>query len=154
MLTGRRCILVIGLLLVWSLVGRAQTACDAISVALDNQRPLQLRMSLRSHAKARTTIYKSDLPWGIRDSIILVAVKRNGEYVEQLRLADDPSPQRISVDPNQVLTGMVDLTEALRDIAVLTRKSDINMFWAYAPPKELGLPRWCGGWILLPKQRK
>jgi hypothetical protein len=153
-LTGRRCTLIFGLFLLWPLAGRTQIACNAISVGLDTQRPLQLRISLLSHVHARTTIYKSDLPWGIRDSIILIAAKPNGEHIEQLHMTDDPSTEKISVAPNQILSGTVDLTEAVRDIDVVIRKSDIHLFWAYAPPKELGLPRWCGGWILIPQQKK
>jgi hypothetical protein len=38
--------------------------------------------------------------------------------------------------------------------SVAIKKSDIQLFWAYQAPKELNLPRWSGGWILLPHQKR
>jgi hypothetical protein len=154
MQTGRSVQFLCWFVLLSSLAGLAQAADNDVSVTRSNKDPLQLQISLRSRAKHRTAVYKSDLPWGIRDSIVLVAVWPNGESLQPLPIAGDPSPEEVSVGPDQVLTGRVDLRKVFREIDSAIKKSDIHIFWAYSAPKQLGLPRWSGGWILIPKQNK
>ena len=74
-----------------SAVGGAQnTPKAAIQVELNRQKPLHLAVTLRSGSATTVTLYRSDLPWGIRDSMIFVAVKPNGEPVDLALIAGDP----------------------------------------------------------------
>jgi hypothetical protein len=132
----------------------AQTGHAGIVVKLNTQTPTRLRVSLRSSAKIRTRVYKSQLPWGLRDSIILVGVRPNGEYVEQWPIAGDPTPEEVLVKPNEELTGDIDLTHVFKNLDTVLQQSDVHLFWAYAPPKGLGLPKWSGGWVLMPRTAK
>lgn len=142
------------LLLFAVLPGKAEDAQAGITVRLNAKTPLRLQLSVRSFAKVQTTIYRSDLPWGIRDSIVLIAVRPNGEYLEQNPIADDPSPEKVSLGPNESITGEIDLSRVFKKIDTATMESDILLFWAYEAPKGLALPRWSGGWLLLPQQTK
>jgi hypothetical protein len=155
--TNRTGFLAIGicLLLLFSAVpGGAQEIPTGVFIKLSKRNPLQLQITVRSLAKARTTIYKSELPWELRHSITLVAVMPNGECLEQNVIAGDPSPEQVSLDPNESVSGDVNLTEIFKDLSVAIKKSDIHLFWAYRAPEELNLPRWSGGWILLPRQKR
>jgi hypothetical protein len=78
----------------------------------------------------------------------------NGECLEQNVVAGDPSPEKISLDPNESVSGDINLTEVFKDLKGAIRKSDIHLFWAYRSPEGLNLPRWSGGWILLPQQKR
>jgi hypothetical protein len=77
----------------------------------------------------------------------------DGESLDQNVVAGDPSPEKISLDPNQSLSSDINLVEVFKDLNGAIRKSDIHLFWAYRAPDGLNLPRWSGGWILLPQQK-
>jgi hypothetical protein len=142
------------LLLLSAIHGEAQKNPTGIDVKLNAQEPLQLRITVRSLAKTRATIYKSDLPWGLRDSIILVAVLPNGESLEQNVISGDASIEKISLESNESVSGGINLKNVFKNLDVAIRKSDIHLFWAYRPPNGLNLPRWSGGWILLSRQSR
>lgn len=142
------------LLLLSAIPAGAQKTHPGIDIKLSAQKPLWLRVTLRSFSQTRTTIYKSDLPWGLRDSIVLIAVNPHGECLDQLLIAGDPTPEKISLNPAESVSGDIDLTEVFKDLDVAVRKSDILVFWAYQAPEGLGLPHWSGGWILIPKQKQ
>jgi hypothetical protein len=131
-----------------------QGSRTGVDVRLSARRALTLQISLRSLANNRATIYKSDLPWGLRDSIVLVGVISNGRYLEQWPIAGDPTPEQISLNPNDSLSGEIDLTTVFKNFDVAVTKSDVQVFWAYRAPAGLGLPRWSGGWVLIPQQKK
>ncbi|HEX4921664.1 MAG TPA: hypothetical protein VFV92_13105 [Candidatus Bathyarchaeia archaeon] len=114
--------------------------------------PLRLRVTIRSKAGTRTTIYRSDLPWMPGHSMILVAALPNGLSLDQNILAGDPTPERISLNPGESVSGDIDLKGVFKNIDSLIEKHDIHLFWAYRSPEGLGLPKWSGGWILLPQE--
>ncbi|HET9741834.1 MAG TPA: hypothetical protein VFQ00_03705 [Terriglobales bacterium] len=139
-------------LTLWTTPLIAQKSPKGIDVQINPENPLQLRIKLRSFAQVQTTIYKSELPWGLSDSIILVAVTPSGEYLEQSVVAGDPSPEKITLHPNESLSGDINLTRAFKTLEKTIHNTEINLFWAYRSPKELNLPHWSGGWILIPRQ--
>lgn len=85
--------------------------------------------------------------------MILVAVAPDGELLKKTLPIDDPSPEQVKLDPNQAITGEFDLREIFDDLAEISKKSDIQLFWAYEAPAELHISRWSGGWTLIPKQK-
>jgi hypothetical protein len=85
--------------------------------------------------------------------MILVAVKPDKNYLTRNFPVDDPTPERVSIEPNESLSGDVSLEKAFRGFDDALKKSDINLFWAYQPPEELHIGRWSGGWILIPQQK-
>jgi hypothetical protein len=66
---------------------------------------------------------------------------------------EDPTPERVSIEPNESLSGEVNLEKAFAGFDAALRESDIHVFWAYQAPKELNIGRWSGGWILIPQQK-
>jgi hypothetical protein len=147
-LTNRLCLLI----LFSAMPGMAQRTRSGITLELRSQSPPRLHVTLRSLAKARTAIYKSELPWELRQRIILVAVLPDGEHLDQNVVAGDPSAEKISLNPNESVSGEIDLMGIFKDLDTAIQKSDVHLFWAYRSPAGLGLPKWSGGWILLPQQ--
>jgi len=131
---------------------RTQTQSQDIKVELD-QEHLALHVTVSSGASSVVTFWKWQLPWGNANSMILVAVTRNKEYVDRNLFIDDPTPERISMQPNESLSGDVSLEKAFTGLDAALKKSDVHLFWAYKAPEELRIPRWSGGWILIPKKK-
>ena len=134
--------------------GGGQRAASAmIQVKMDAEKPLSLRVILHTTAETRkASFHKSQLPWGIRSSITLVAVTTDGQCLKPALYIDDPSPDRVSLGPDETLSGIIDLQERFLGFDTMSKKSELHVFWAYKTPEELGSPRWSGGWILIPKQ--
>ncbi len=84
--------------------------------------------------------------------MVLTAVKSNGERVELIYPEDDPSPEEITIAPGAIIEGDLDLSDVFADLSVI-KKSDVHLFWAYKSPEELHIPRWSGGWVLIPRQQ-
>ena len=124
----------------------------AIQVELNPQKPLHLRVTLRSGAATTATFYRAHLPWGNRYSMVFAAVRPNGEQVDLELPVDDPGPTKVSVKPREMLTGDIDLRDVIRDLNA-TKKSDVLLFWAYKSPDELHIPHWSGGLVLIPQQK-
>lgn len=133
--------------------GRTDTMSAGILVKTDHDKPLTLKVELRSGAETLLTIYKSRLPWGSAYSMILVAVTPDGQMVKKELPVDDPSPEQISLNPKESVKGEIDLRKIFRGLDAVLRKSDVQLFWAYQAPAELHIPHWSGGWILIPKQK-
>jgi len=133
---------------------RAETTPPDIQVELDNQKSLSLRVTVWSRAEQRVTFYKSRLPWGNRNSMIFVPVNSDGQCIgERLLPVDDSGFQKLSLDPNESITGDIDLRRFVPELEKALKKSDVHLFWAYKAPEELHIARWSGGWILIPKQK-
>lgn len=135
-------------------VGGGDNVPSGIRVELDNQKSLSLRVTVWSRAEQRVTFYKSRLPWGNRNSMIFVPVNSDGQCIgERLLPVDDSGFQKLSLDPNESITGDIDLRGFVPELEKALKKSDVHLFWAYEPPEELQIGRWSGGWVLIPKQK-
>ena len=133
-------------------LGTSQTMPAGIQVEMDRDKPFTLNVELRSGAETGVTLFKNRLPWGSAYSMILIAVMPTGECVKKELRVDDPSPEQVSLAPNKSMKGNVDLRQIFRDLDVILRKSDVQLFWAYEAPEDLHIPHWSGGWILIPKR--
>ena len=147
-----RCLLSILLLASLSVVAVAQNKSEpAIQVQLNPQKPLHLRLTLRSGAATTVKINRFDLPWGYRYSMVFAASRPNEEPVELLLPVSDPGLAEMSVKPGETLTGDIDLRNVIDQKAL--KKSDVLLFWAYKAPAVLHIPRWSGGLVVVPQQR-
>jgi hypothetical protein len=133
-------------------VSHSQTTPPPIQVELNPQKPLHLRVTLRSGAVTRATFYRFQLPWGSRRSLIFRAVKPDGQSIDLWPPIGEDLPDKVSVEPGATLVGDIDLHDLIRDLRV-TKSSDLHLFWAYKAPDELNIPRWSGGWVFIPRQR-
>jgi hypothetical protein len=133
-------------------VGNETTSPD-IQVELTSQNPPALHVTVRSRAETRVSFFKWRLPWGNTNTMILVAVASDRNYIKRNIPIDDPSPERVSMEPNESLSGDVRLDNAFSGFDTALKRSDIHLFWAYEAPKELHIAPWSGGWILIPQQK-
>jgi hypothetical protein len=103
--TGMRFILrAIILVASFSSVAIAQTTPKpAVQVELNPQKPLHLRVTLRSGAATTATFYRADLPWGNRYSMVFVVARPNGNPIDLQLPVDDPGPTKVSFSVNAVL---------------------------------------------------
>jgi hypothetical protein len=131
---------------------RAEQAKAGIDVTLSRENPLHLRVTLTSAAANEVKLYRSELPWGNRYSMVFTAAKPNSEALELEWPIDDPGPSRITVKAGDTLTGEIDLHRVIRDLNAL-KKSDVLLFWGYKTPAALHLPRWTGGLVIIPQQK-
>jgi len=86
--------------------------------------------------------------------MIFVPVNSDGQCIaERLLPVDDPGFQKVSLNPNESISGDMDLRRFVPELEKALKKSDVHLFWAYKPPEELRIGRWSGGWVLIPKQK-
>lgn len=131
---------------------KGQAAPAGVRVEMDAARPLFLKVTLKSGAETHVDLYQSRLPWGSRYSMVLVAATADGRSLPRELVIDDPSPRKVSLEPNRELTGDIDLQNVFRGLNQALKRSDIILFWAYEAPEELHLPRWSGGWLVVPRR--
>jgi hypothetical protein len=134
--------------------GGSESIPSSIQVELDGKIPLLLHVTVRSHAESKVTFPKYRLPWGNRTSMLFVPVNLEGQCIDNKFFPiDDPSYEKISLEPNGSISGDVDLQRFVPGLDKALRKSDVHLFWAYQAPKELNIAQWSGGWILIPQQK-
>jgi hypothetical protein len=151
---NRVCLIAVTAVLVLAVsAGGSESQPSSIQVELDSQKSLSLNVTIWSRAEKRVTFAKWRLPWGNRNSMILVAVTPGKEYIVRNFPVDDPSYEKVSLDPNESLSGEVSLEKAFTGLGAALKKSDIHLFWAYEAPEELHIAHWAGGWILIPQQK-
>lgn len=86
--------------------------------------------------------------------MIFVPVNSDGQCIgKRLVPIDDSGYEKISLGPNESITGDIDLRRFVPELEKALKKSDVHLFWAYTPPEELRIGRWSGGWVLIPNQK-
>lgn len=134
--------------------GKGQSQETAVEVAMNAQKPLTLHVTVHSRSQTRVILYAYRLPWGSRNSMLLIPVNQNGQCVDnKVAAIDDPSPETLTIDPNGSISGDVDLRRVLPGLEKTLEVSSVHLYWAYKAPDELRIPQWSGGWILIPKRK-
>jgi len=135
-------------------IGGSETLPSGITVEIDSQKPLSLHVTVWSRAEKRVTFAKYRLPWGNRNSMLFVPVNSDGQCVgDRLLPIDDPTFEKVTLDPNDSISGDMDLRRFVPELERALKKSDIHLFWAYKAPDELRIAPWSGGWILIPQHK-
>jgi hypothetical protein len=135
-------------------IGGSETLPSGITVEIDSQKPLSLHVTVWSRAEKRVTLAKYRLPWGNRNSMLFVPVNSDGQCVgDRLLPIDDPTFEKVTLDPNDSISGDMDLRRFVPELERALKKSDIHLFWAYKAPDELRIAPWSGGWILIPQHK-
>ena len=134
--------------------GKSQPRVSGVEVELSTQTPLTLHVTVHSHAHNRITLYSFMLPWGNRNAMMLVPVTHDREcFDNKYLMPEEPSYQKLSIEPNGSLSGDVDLRKVLPGLENALKKSDVHLLWAYRAPEELRIGDWSGGWIFIPQHR-
>ena len=85
--------------------------------------------------------------------MVLVAAIGGGRCLRlERRQRDSQAEPVVSLAPHESLGGDIDLEGLFAQIRSFLKESDVQLFWAYEAPETLHIPRWSGGWILIPKQ--
>jgi hypothetical protein len=85
--------------------------------------------------------------------MMLIAVTPDERFIQRVFPIDDPSPEQVTLGPNEAQSGEVNLQTRFKGLEAALGKSDVHLFWAYEAPKELNISRWSGGWVLIPQQK-
>lgn len=150
----RFCSLALALaLLILPCNGEGQATDRGLKVEVSSLKPLLLHFTLKSSADEPVEIFRSQVPWATRYSVVLAVVKANGECLEKILAIEDPPIGKILVKPGQVLTGDLNLESIFKGLNEAKKKSDLHLFWAYQAPDQLKIGSWSGGWILIPQDR-
>jgi hypothetical protein len=146
---GPAAVRLVVLFLISTLHAIGQDAPAGVRAEIDVQKTLFLKFTVTSAARSRVTLDKYRLPWANVHSVVLAAVTRSGQSLQRDMPIDDPLNQRVSLDAGESLSGTIDLRKAFRGLESTLEKEDVNLFWAYDAPKELGINDHWNGWILL-----
>jgi hypothetical protein len=138
-------------LLTFTCKGQGQAPDKGLTVGIASQKPLLLHFTLKSGSSTPVEIFRSQVPWATRYSVVLAVVKANGECLEKVLAIEDPPVGKISVNPEQALTGDLNLEVIFKGLDEARKKSDLHLFWAYQAPDQLKIGGWSGGWILVPR---
>jgi hypothetical protein len=129
----------------------------AVEVYLGENRAdrVTLRLSVTNLSKSPEEFVTSFLPWGIRDSIVLVAVTDSAD-AEELPSAlpiDDPGPEHTLLQPGQTIRGNIDLVKRFPSLPEMLHKHGVIIFWSYTPWSTDGgdLNRSTGA-VIIPKE--
>lgn len=128
------------------------TKASGIKVELNEAKPLSLRITLTSGAAKTVRFTRDKLPWSAGHNMSIV-VALEGRCLNRELPVSDSMFDEISMEPNTSLTGKIDLEAIFPDIDRVLKDRDLQLFWAYEAPAELNIPRWSGGWILIPRQK-
>jgi hypothetical protein len=92
-----------------------------------------LVITLTNKSNHSLTAYRTQLPWGARYSMILVAVKTDafGTPIETVFSIDDPSAEVIKINKNGKLEGKISLIDRFPGFLMAIQEYDIIVFWSY-----------------------
>jgi hypothetical protein len=115
-----------------------------------------LEMELTNMEAVPIEMNEAALPWGILNSLFLVAFKLDAyqEQLEPIAFIDDPGPSVVMIGPGEKLSGSIKLSERFENLSSISKKRPIIFFWTYPYlwSEAVGVTQRSGGWVLLPKQ--
>ena len=127
-----------------------------LSVGATNAPGSSIGIDLEYIGRTPIHVYKSDLPWGIRRSMILVAMCLDGAdtLIPELEYIDDPAPDIVTLGPGQKLHGTIRLEERFSTFRDCLKTKDALVFWSYqlSPIDAAPTARVSGGIIVRKRQ--
>lgn len=78
-------------------------------------------------------VYKSALPWGLRQSITIIPVlfNKREQVLEEFLYADDPQPGVDTVKPGDIISGTINLDSRFLQLSSSLAKGDVVLFWTF-----------------------
>lgn len=127
---------------------------NIMDISVERSSEFDLHVTLTNRSGEPLTIYQHSLPWVGWYSILLTAVKTDalGTVVEKSLIIDDPGPGRITIKPDETLTGKIPLVSRFPDLLNALKERDVIIFWSYQlKPIDAEPFQRRGGYVLLPK---
>jgi hypothetical protein len=116
-----------------------------------------LHIRLKNNGPTLLSIYEPELPWGRRESIVIVAVLADGTnaVMKESDYIHDPNRFTLELKPGEITEGQVPLNVRFEDLPDVVEKHDVIIFWSYQLQLKDGkrLKRQ-GGWLLIPKEKE
>jgi hypothetical protein len=134
-------------------VAPADTGAPGIQVELKHAKSLSLRVTLRSGTATTVKFTRDKLPWATSDSMVIIAAVAGGSCLEKEQPIEDPVLVELFLNPNEAMSGDIDLERMFPRLKDVLKLTDVQLFWAYEAPEALHFPHWSGGWLLIPKQK-
>jgi hypothetical protein len=116
-------------------------AADVQPVPIEVQATLSGSMSksgivefkLKNTGYQPISLYASDLPWGVRTSIMLVPVLLGADQapLEPALYIDDPGPAVVIIAPAATLHGSVELVSRFPRLPAVLKERGVMLFWSY-----------------------
>lgn len=95
-----------------------------------------LRVIFKNVSSKTLQMFRSNLPWGIISSMIVVAVRQKGrgEAVEKaVPPINDPGFDPVAIRPGQTLIGEINLEYFIKNLDQERKNGDLLIFWSYEP---------------------
>jgi hypothetical protein len=95
-----------------------------------------LRIAFKNVSSKTLKMFRSNLPWGIISSMIVVAVRQKGrgEAVEKaVPPIDDQGGDTVDIRPGQTLNGEINLEYFIKSLDQERTNGDLLLFWSYEP---------------------
>jgi hypothetical protein len=115
-----------------------------------------LTFVVRNVSTNPVTLEEWRLPWGQRQSVVVVAAEpKSGAPLKEVTLIDDVfSSPKVTIKPGDSLSGDIDLTHYVADIDKKSRTTDLLVFWYYNSHGAGGSLGEYGGWLTLEKSHR
>lgn len=151
-----RALLILGFALVGAVPdARSQPAGKSVDVTARVEAD-DLVVTLRNLGRSDLQTDKSLLPWGLNDSMRLIAIEATegpGRELNHQIHRDDPVPWAITIRLGETKTGRIDLKDRFPDIEKVLKSSDVVILWYYGfGPSIKGPAVSFSGSITIPKR--
>jgi hypothetical protein len=118
--------------------------------------PWRLQFELRYTGEAPLAVTEASLPWKNPNDLLLVARKLTGagtSLSEANSAVRELPPSSVTLNPGDTLSGSVNLSTRLPELATAVRESDVILFWSQEMKSadSQALPRLNGG-VVIPRQ--
>jgi hypothetical protein len=124
-------------------------------VAVLSPSRIALELTLRNPGLVPLDLFAADVPWGTRQSLMLVPVTNDRETrrIDEALYIDDPKPGQVSVKAGGQLSGIVDLSRRFPTLLEVLKTREVIVFWSFQPTPVNGTPLdRTSGAVVLPKQ--
>jgi hypothetical protein len=116
----------------------------------------RLAFVVKNISDTPVTLEEWRLPWGQRQSVVVVAAERkSGAPLKESTLIDDvfQSP-KVTIKPGDSLSGEIELTHYVAEIDKKSRETDLVLFWYYNSQGIGGSLGEYGGWLTLARSAR
>lgn len=113
-----------------------------------------LNVAITNRDKETISLYAADLPWGVRQSLMLVPITTDHEMnrVPEALYIDDPGPGQVVIRPAQTISGTIQLTRRFPELPRVLKEREVVLFWSYVAKLPTGArTKRSSGGIVIPR---
>lgn len=121
----------------------------------DSETSLAVEFSITNKMTVPIRLYRSNLPWMNASSTLILVVKPDhfGTRVEREYLLDNPGLNKIEIQPNETMSGKVDLYQFFPSLAAKRKQGEFLLFWtSQTKDVERNKSPRTGGMLVIPRR--